>query len=240
LTESHRRTLMTILTGLAEAGLAECDEHGRWHRTGSTLSVAVRQEVAAARREVRVTVAAERQTYRAARRTPGWEVARAAAVKAQRAKSAGWWTSLPQEERAQRAETLSRRFAALSVQEQLQQKTLWAQRDVRAGVDPRARHDGWLAAQSDEEFAQRTAARQAAYEALPQPARIAAVQAWDAYRDAWGVARGIVAEGVRHAPPGIPEDTRAERDELFLQEAARGRARYIQDSLAQASGDENR
>lgn len=240
LTESHRRTLTTILTGLAEAGLAECDEDGRWRRAGSTVSGAVRQEVAASRREVRNAVAAERQLYRAARRTPGWEAARAAAVKAQRAKSAGWWTSLPQEERAQRAEALSRRFAALSAQEQLQQKTLWAQRDVRAGVVPGTRHDAWLAAQSADELAQRAAARQAAYEALPQPARIAAVQAWDAYREAWGVGRGTVTDGGRHAPPGTPEDTRAERDELFLQEAARGRARYIQDSLAQASGDENR
>lgn len=220
LSESHRRTLTTILSALADAGLVACDEQGHWHRTGSTLTVAARQRATAARRETRAVVMAERQAYRAPRHSAGWDSARAAAVKAQRARSVAWWASLPHEERTKRADALSREFAALTVQEQLQQKTRWAQRDARAGIDPRARHDAWLAALSPDEAAHRSATRQAAFRSLPQPAQIAAVQAWDAYRDTWDVPRGLPAPA-RSDRPAEPDvvDSRATRDEAFLASA---------------------
>lgn len=190
LPEGSRRTLTKILTSLAALGLAECDEHGRWRRTGSRLSVSAQQRVAAQRRPTRATVAAEREAYRSPRHSAGWEAARVAAVKAQRAKAAGWWASLPDEERAHRAGALSHWFANLSVQEQLSLKTLWAQRAARAGISPARRHDAWLAAQSADELARRSAERQADFEALPPPARIVAAQAWAAYRSEWDVRRG--------------------------------------------------
>lgn len=236
LSESHRRTLTTILGGLAEAGLASCDEQGRWRRTGSTLTAAARQRATAARREARATVTAERQAYRAPRHSAGWDAARAAAVKAQRARSVGWWTSLPHEERTRRAEALSRQFAALTVQEQLQQKTRWAQRDARAGIEPRARHDAWLAALPPDEVAHRSATRQAAFRALPQPAQIAAVQAWDAYRETWGVPRAVPAPSTAHrsAEPDVV-DSRATRDEAFLTAATR--PRELQPTLPLVAGE---
>lgn len=233
LSEGPRRTLTKILTSLAEVGLAECDEHGRWRRTGSSLSAPARQVVAAQRRSARATVAAERETYRSPQHSAGWEATRAAAVKAQRAKSAGWWASLPHEERTQRADTLSRRFAALSAQDQLEQKTLWARRDARAGINPRARHDAWLKALSSADLAERSATRQAAYDALPVPSQIAAVQAWDTYRETWGIPRPSVT-AQHHAQPSVA-DTQRTRDEAFLEAAAPRSA--AQPTLPFASGE---
>lgn len=237
LSEGPRRTLMRILTGLAEAGLAECDEAGRWRRTGLSLNPAARRAAATQRRATRASVAAERAVYRAPRSSAGWEAARAAAVKAQRAKSAGWWTALSNEERAQRADALSRRFAALSAQEQLELKTLWAGRDARAGIDPRARHDAWLDALSPDNLAERSSMRQAVYHALPTPAQIAAAQAWDTYRDTWGIPRptpAAASTGPRVAHPAVADPQRT-RDEAFLDAATFGPS--LQPVLPLASGD---
>ena len=186
-TPAQRRTLLEILTGLAELGLVTCDEHGLWRATGARLGEEHRRQAREDLEPVRRAVAAERAAYRAPRRSAAWAAAHAAAVKAQRAKQAGWWAALPEDERRRRTALLSARFASMSLQEQLETKQAWAERDSRAGVDPKTRHAEWLSLQDPDDLARRAVERAADFRALPSPSQRAAVDAWNAYRQTWGI-----------------------------------------------------
>ena len=188
-TATQRRTLTTILTGLARIGLVTCDEEGVWRPTGARLGEAVRRRASEALEPVRRTVAVERTAYRQPRRSDAWAAARASAIKAQRAKQARWWGGLPEMERRRRSAELAERFASMSIQAQLDTKQRWAERDARAGVDPRTRHAQWLARQDPDELARRSVERAAHFRALPSPAQRATVQAWETYRAAWAIDR---------------------------------------------------
>lgn len=190
-TPAQRRTLLAVLTGLSALGLVECDEEGIWRATGSRLGEGARLRARQDLEPVRRTVASERAAYRAPRYSDAWASAHAAAVKAQRAKQAGWWAELPEGERRRRAAELADRFAGMSIQQQLETKQRWAERDARAGVDPKTRHAQWLERQGFDEFARRAAERAARFNALPSPARRAAVDAWTTYRQAWGIPEAV-------------------------------------------------
>lgn len=187
-TDSQRRTLTSILTGLASLGLVTCDEQGVWRPTGARLGEAARRRAREVLEPVRRTVAAERAAYRQPRYSDAWASAHAAAVKAQRAKQAGWWAGLPEPERRRRAAVLSARFAAMSLQEQLETKQAWAERDARAGVHPKTRHAQWLEAQDADDLARRAVDRAAHFRTLPAPSQRAAVDAWGIYRRTWSIA----------------------------------------------------
>lgn len=213
LTASQSRTLLEVLTGLARLGLTECDEHGVWRPTGGRLGEAARRRAKADLEPVRRAVAAERVTYRAPRHSDAWASAHAAAVKAQRAKQAGWWAALPEDERRRRSTLYAAQFAALSIQEQLETKQLWAARDARAGIDPKNRHAQWVASQDHNDYARRAAERAARFHSLPSPARRAAVDAWGAYRQAWSIpGPGQATESPWSAPEAIRGESTAGRE----------------------------
>lgn len=187
MTGTQRRTLTAILTGLASLGLVVCDEHGVWRPTGARLGEAARRRASEVLEPVRRAVAAERTAYRQPRHSDAWAAAHAAAVKAQRAKQAGWWRGLSELERRRRSTELAVRFASMSIQAQLETKQRWAERDARAGVDPRTRHAEWLNRQDPDELASRAVKRAAHFRALPSPAQRATVHAWQTYRATWDI-----------------------------------------------------
>lgn len=213
-TPSQRRTLLQVLTGLARLGLVECDEGGRWRPTGARLGEEQRRRAREDLEPVRRSVAAERAVYRAPRHSDAWAAAHAAAVKAQRAKQVGWWAGLPQSERRRRTTELADRFASMSIQEQLETKHRWAERDARAGIDPKTRHARWLARQDPDDLARRAAERAAHFDALPSPARRAAVDAWTAYRQAWSIKPS--------SPPAALPSSSRRRDDEFMDAAVGG------------------
>lgn len=222
LTPSQRRTLERILTGLAALGLVECDETGCWVPTGARLVEADRRRAQADLEPTRRAVENERAAYRQPRHSDAWAAAHAAAVKAQRAKSAGWWASLTPSEQTRRAAALSERFAAMSLHEQLETKHLWATRDARAGIDPKTRHAQWLARQDPDDLARRAVERAARFRAMPSPTQRAAVDAWSAYRDTWGIPAPAIRD--ESAPGGLAEaipPSHERRDEAFMESAAR-------------------
>ena len=112
--------------------MVECDEEGVWRATGARLGEGARLRARADLEPVRRAVAAERAAYRVPRYSDAWAAAHAAAVKAQRAKQAGWWAGLPEGERRRRTAELGDRFASMSIQQQLETKQRWAERDARA------------------------------------------------------------------------------------------------------------
>lgn len=225
-TGAQRRTMLEILTALARLGLVECDEEGVWRPTGVRLGEAERRRASEDLQRVRRAVAAERAVYRRPRRSDAWAAAHAAAVKAQRAKQAAWWAELPTAERHRRAAELSERFATMSIQEQLETKQRWAERDARAGIDPKTRRAQWLARQDADDLTRRAAERAAHFRALPSPTQRAAVEAWAAYRDTWGIP-------VSDARPASPAsvDGEADRRAAFVSEAPQ------QDTLVLVVGD---
>lgn len=221
LTPAQRRTLEQILTGLGALGLVECDEMGCWRPTGARLGEADRRRVQVDLEPTRRAVAAERASYRAKRYSDAWAAAHAGAVKAQRAKSAGWWASLPMSEQTRRAAALSERFVAMSLQEQLETKHLWATRDARAGIDPKDRHAQWLARQDHDDLARRAVERAARFRTLPSPTQRAAVDAWSTYRDTWRIPTPVIRhESVRWPAEATPPSHKR-RDEAFMDSAAR-------------------
>lgn len=186
-TPAQRRTLMSILLGLADLGLVDCDETGVWRATGESLSDQDRSRAKKHHDPLRRAVVAERASYRASRGSTQWSTAHAGAVKAQRAKEAAWWAGLDAAQRGLRVATLSATFASLSFQQQLETKRRWAERGVRVGADPKRRHDDWLASQDPDVLARRSVARAADFAALPRPTQQAAVHAWNTYRREWGI-----------------------------------------------------
>lgn len=213
-TPSQRRTLLQVLTGLAKLGLVECDEGGTWRPTGARLGEEQRRRAREDLEPVRRSVAAERAAYRATRHSDAWAAAHASAVKAQRAKQAGWWGGLPESERTRRAAVLSEQFASMSIQEQLETKQRWAERDARAGVDPKTRYAQWLARQDPDDLARRAAALAARFHALPSPTRRAAVDAWTTYRQAWSIKPP--------PPPTALPSSSQRRDDEFMDTAVGG------------------
>lgn len=213
-TPSQRRTLLQVLTGLARLGLVECDEGGAWRPTGARLSEEQRRRAREDLEPVRRSVAAERAAYRATRHSDAWASAHASAVKAQRAKQAGWWAGLSESERIRRAAVLSEQFASMSIQEQLDTKQRWAERDARAGVDPKTRHTQWLDRQDADDLARRAVERSTHFNTLPSPARRAAVDAWSAYRQAWSIEPP--------PPPAALPASSQRRDDEFMDTAVGG------------------
>lgn len=214
MTGTQRRTLTAILTSLASLGLVTCDEHGVWRPTGARLGEAARRRASEVLEPVRRAVAAERTAYRQPRHSDAWAAAHAAAVKAQRAKQAGWWRGLPEIERRRRSIELADRFASMSIQSQLETKQRWAERDARAGIDPRTRHAQWLARQDPDELVRRAVERAAHFRALPSPAQRATVHAWQTYRAAWDIDRTPTPDAI---PPSFQR-----RDDAFMKTAAEG------------------
>lgn len=95
-------------------------------------------------------------------------------------------------------------------------KARWASRRVSAGIDEARRHDAWLDGLSMDEIVTRSIQRAAWFQTLPQPLREAYAAAWHRHREAHGVSRGtaLSTNRVEHAI-ALP-DTRAFRDEAFL------------------------
>ena len=213
-TPAQRRTLLEVLTGLAGLGLVECDEEGVWRATGARLGEGARLRAREDLEPVRRAVAAERAAYRAPRYSDAWASARAAAVKAERAKQAGWWAELPEGERRRRATKFAERFAGMSIQQQLETKQRWAERDARAGIDPKTRHTQWLDRQDADDLARRAVERSTHFNRLPSPARRAAVDAWSTYRQVWSIKPP--------PPPAALPASSQRRDDEFMDTAVGG------------------
>lgn len=192
------RTATETLTVLARAGLAACTVEGTWTAATGPYSADVLARADRAHRAATAAIAAERATYRAASSTT-WSSARTRALKAQIAREHAWWDGLEPAEQLERRARWRATFDALPLIEKEQLTNRLARRRVDAGIDERARHAAWTAAQDPETARRRSLDRQAAYARLPEPLQHAHVAAWQRHRDTYGIP----------TRPGDPENTDA-------------------------------
>lgn len=212
------------LVALLGKGLVVCDEDGSWSATeqahGGETILAAGSRI---RAEHAVVVEAERAAWRS-RGARAWNAARAAAAKRELVRQRQWWSSLPADERIQRREAWRRRFDDLGAAAQQQVKSRLVARDRVRGVDPARRYREWIVAQDPQEMSRRSTQRAVWFAALAPPLQVAYAQAWEAHRRAHGIPRAAVwaaSTAPSSVGPLLP-DTRAERDENFLQQQLPG------------------
>lgn len=185
LTDSQSRTLTTTLRALARAGLAACDEHGRWTRRDEPTPEHA-TAAAAAHTQALTQHEAERTAYRACTGTD-YATARRDTLARNHDREQAWWRSLTAAERAERRDTLRSVYRALPLAEQSRVKDQLAQRRHRAGVDEADRHAVWIAAWHPDGLAQRQAEHQHGYRQLHPAQRAAHVAMWHDHRTRWGI-----------------------------------------------------
>ena len=211
------------MVALLGKGLVVCDADGCWSATeqaqaGETIRAAGDR----VRAEHTVVVEAERAAWRS-RGARAWNAARAAAAKRELVRQRQWWKGLPADEQIHRREAWRRRFDDLGVAEQQQVKSRLVARDRVRGVDPARRYREWIAAQDPQEMGRRSTERAVWFAALAPPLQVAYAQAWEGHRRTHGIPRAA-AWAVTSPASGGPllPDTRAERDENFLQQQLPG------------------
>lgn len=189
------RTLRSHLRDLAGAGLASVDAGGQWRgqhrmRSASLVGATLCYEALADQ------VTAERAAYRAGPHlSAGWRYGREQALCRQRqvdrARQLRWLAQLSTGERASRRDQFARRFASTPLVQQCAWKHEWALRRAQAGTESEsARHDRWLAALSDADYARRAVERAFTFSRLPAPLQVAFAQEWHQHRATWQVSRG--------------------------------------------------
>lgn len=195
------RLAREALARLARAGVVACRSTGGW--VFVPAAVADLRERDNTWGEVVERVASERREYRAGN-TGGWQVARAASIKRDRARQRAWWIGLDSIDRAARQTEYAIRFARWSVEDQHRFKIVAAQRSIREGTSPAARHQQWMYAIDPNDLETVAAERAARFAALPQPLQVAYVRAWEAYRRDFDVPRGTWQVWARGSEQDLP------------------------------------
>lgn len=214
-TVDQLRTATRHLTALAQAGMAQCDDAGRWSLT-STRKAHTPDRIAcahAAVEPIQARVATERAAYRAA---PGysWRRARAESIELERIKAASryerWRQALTGDEYAARSRVHAARFSRLSPVDQARLKDVFAhRRTARLGPSEAHRHDTWCRSLSDLDYADRAAERQHRYGQLHPIDQAHRAQMWAEHRLRWDIPRGHPDETAgqeatpQHAEPEV-------------------------------------
>ena len=205
------RTARTVISGLARlagAGLAECDEHGRWTAVALEQASATTHAAAEQDHQQRQSVIdAERTAYAQVRDGRGtWERQRQAAWQrgaiARQLGARLWWESLSPAEQAERRRTWANRYRALSPAEQGQVKTRLAERrQLAGGLSEDQLHETWTASLGQAEYHARSAERARWFRGLDLATQREFVARWEAHRVRWGIQRRP------HSPTGVTDDT---------------------------------
>lgn len=207
-TPDQVRCLRRHLKELARAGLASCDDTGRWTRRDSPTAEYVDQ-ASRAQAEIDRRIERERHEYRAAPAYQ-WRREQREALERERQKAIeryhAWRAALSPDEQRQRAMAHAGRFAALPLHQQAEEKHLYAERRQHLGLETEAeRHDRWCASLTRDEYGERAAHRAAAYRRLSKPERAAHAAAWAAHRHRWKVPVGPPDDSRRSAPATVTQ-----------------------------------
>jgi hypothetical protein len=212
-TPAQLRTLDAHLRTLAALELVQVDPTGCWSSIRlPQLPPAAEQAAQRTQQAVADSVATERTGYRDRHRRGGRRWARqrethlARASKRDRARQRTWWNNLDPNEREQRRAAHADAFAALTVDQQARRKAELAERRSRAGIDEESRRLGWITDQDTDSYAERVADRAARFGALAPPYQAAAVTAWQAHRQRYGLSRRLPTQtpGRRPASSAAP------------------------------------
>lgn len=203
LTARRTRTVQAGLATLAEAGLASCDDQGRW--TAQTLDQVTSRftDEAQAGHKVRAgRIAGERAAYALVRAGRGrWHQQRDAAIRSGRlARELGalrWWDGLAPAERERRRRSWSEHFRSLNPADQARIKQQLAHRRQEAGgLTEDQHHEVWLSSLSQQEYEARVEERIRWYRSQPLDTQRELVTRWEQHRGTWAIQRR------RHGPAG--------------------------------------
>lgn len=222
-TKSHLATAASSLQALARAGLAQVDEHGRWHATPPKTSAdpQLLEHVAHRHGQLQHQITAERASYRAPLPEDAWSTGRARAYKAMVARQRAWWDGLDPDVRTQRQRARRTAFDELTITDQALRKEHLARRRGIAGLTEADHHRAWLGSLSPDQYARRSHERQQRYEQLLPGEQVLSVEAWDRHRRRHGLPRHQGAANVLDQLQLLP-DGHSDRDRNFLTEVVGG------------------
>jgi hypothetical protein len=190
------RTVAQGLARLAGAGLAVCDEHGRWTAVAVEQATDATRAAAGAGHAQRVAVVeAERAAYAVVRdRRGAWQRQRDQAWRrgavARQLGARRWWAGLDPAEQERRRAVWAQRYRDLPPAGQAQVKTRLAERrQLAGGLTEDQLHEAWTASIAPAVYEARSAARARWFRGLPLATQRELVTGWQAHRDRWAIHR---------------------------------------------------